>query len=99
MGPYPAPGGVADNTATVSGPVAAGPGFRGVTAAGLRMATLEQALAPTLARADGGCVVLNAESRVLLSNSVEYIVGDVLPADAALELTGIDRFGWSIGRG
>lgn len=99
MGPYIDHGGVDDNIVTVSVPVAAGPGFRGVMAADLRMATLEQALAPWLARADGVCVVLNAESRVLLSNSVEYIVGDVLPADAALELTGIDRFGWSIGRG
>ena len=34
---------------------------------------------PWLARADGMCVLLNTESRVLVSNSVRYNVGDVVP--------------------
>ena len=97
MGPYIDYGGVDDYLVTVSVPVANRGGFVGIMAADLRVASVEGAVSPWLARADGACVLLNSESRVLLSNSVRCNVGDVLPADTALSLTEVDRFGWVIG--
>lgn len=98
MGPYIDYGGVDDNIVTVSVPVTSGDDFAGVMAADVRVATLEGVLSPWLAQADGVCVLLNAESRVLLSNSADHIAGDVLPGDAALALTEAGCFGWLIGR-
>lgn len=84
-----------DNIVTVSVPVTSGDDFAGVMAADVRVATLEERAAVALAaQADGVCVLLNAESRVLLSNSADHIAGDVLPGDAALTLTEAGCFGW-----
>lgn len=99
MGPYIDHGGVDDNVVTISVPVRAGSGFVGIMAADVRVAGLETAVAPWLAQADGVCVLLNAESRVLLSNAVRYGVGEVVPAGAPLERTEVGRFGWTVGRG
>jgi DNA-binding FadR family transcriptional regulator len=98
MGPYIDHGGVDDSIVTVSVPVTARGTFVGIMAADIRVATLERSLSPWLARADGVCVLLNASSRVLLSNSVRYNVGDVVPADADLTFTDVGCFDWVIGR-
>ena len=98
MGPYVDYGGVDDYLVTVSVPVTNNGVFVGIMAADIRVASLERSVAPWLAQADGACILLNSERRVLLSNSVRYNVGDVLPADAHLSYTEVGRFGWVIGR-
>lgn len=103
IGPYVDHGGVGETIITVSVPVTrvddeAERGFAGIMAADLRIATLERALSPWLATAERDCVVLNADRRVLLSNSAQYNAGDLLPADTHLRLTDIGCFGWWLGQ-
>jgi DNA-binding FadR family transcriptional regulator len=98
MGPYVDYGGVDDYLVTVSVPVTNNGVFVGIMAADIRVANLERSVAPWLAQADGACILLNSASRVLLSNSVRYNVGDVLPGQADLAFTEVGRFGWVIGR-
>jgi len=95
MGPYIDHGGVDNYLVTVSVPVMSRGSFIGIMAADIRVASLERAVSPWLAQATSACVLLNSDRRVLLSNSVRYIVGDVLPADADLDL---DEVGASVGR-
>jgi DNA-binding FadR family transcriptional regulator len=99
IGPYIDHGGVDDYLVTVSVPVSSRGAFVGIMAADVRVATLEQVVSPWLAQSTGVCVLLNSESRVLLSNSVRYNVGDVLPVDADLDRSEVGCFGWTIGRG
>lgn len=66
-------------------------------AADIRVASLERSVAPWLAQ-PMACILRSSASRVLLSNSVRYNVGDVLPADADLSFTEVGLFGWVIGR-
>lgn len=98
MGPFIDHGGVGDDIVTVAVPVHAAGAFVGIVAADLRVASLERALSGWLAQADGVCVLLNDESRVLLSNSVAHVAGDLLPDDGELSLTDLGLFGWVIGR-
>ncbi len=98
MGPYIDHGGVDDYLVTIGVPVMSHDVFVGIMAADIRVAHLERAVSSWLAQADGACVLLNAESRVLLSNSVRYHVGDVLSADANLSFMQVGRFGWVIGQ-
>jgi hypothetical protein len=98
MGPYVDYGGVDDYLVTVSVPVTNNGVFVGIMAADIRVASLERSVAPWLAQADGACILVNSASRVLLSNSVRYNVGDVLPTEADLSFTEVGRFGWVIGR-
>ncbi|WP_156821033.1 GntR family transcriptional regulator [Microlunatus phosphovorus] len=98
MGPYIDHGGVDDYLVTVSMPVQHDGSFVGIMAADIRVADLERVLSPWLARANGIGVVLNAERRVLVSNSVRFEVGDVVPPEADPGLTEVGCFGWLIGR-
>lgn len=98
MGPYVDYGGVDDNVVTVAVPVLAGAEFAGIMAADIRVAVLERALSPWLATADGICLLLNAESRVLVSNSVGHNAGDIVPNPASLKLSEVGCFGWQLGR-
>ena len=98
-GPYIDHGGVDDYLVTVSVPVICGESFVGIMAADIRVASLERAVAPWLAKARGMCILLNDESRVLLSNSVRHNVGDVLPDRSDLSFADVGCFGWVIGRG
>jgi DNA-binding FadR family transcriptional regulator len=97
MGPYIDYGGVDDYLVTVSVPVTANGSFVGIMAADIRVANLERSVAPWLAQAAGTCILLNSESRVLLSNSVRYNVGDVLPAEPDMSFTEVGCFGWVVG--
>ncbi|BAK34018.1 putative GntR family transcriptional regulator [Microlunatus phosphovorus NM-1] len=103
VGPYVDHGGVGETIITVSVPVTrvgeGGEGnFVGIMAADLRIATLERSLSPWLAQAERDSVVLNADSRVLLSNSAQFNVGDLIPPDAGLVFTDLGCFGWRLGR-
>ena len=98
LGPYIDHGGVDDSIVTVSLPVTAEGTFVGIMAADILVANLERSVSPWLAQADGVCLLLNPDSRVLVSNSVRYNVGDVFPADADLTRTEVGCFGWVIGR-
>jgi hypothetical protein len=99
VGPYIDHGGVDDYVVTVSVPVMSQGVFVGIMAADIRVASLEQAVSAWLAQATGVCVLLNSDSRVLLSNSVRYNVGDLVAPDGDLELSAVGCFGWTIGRG
>jgi hypothetical protein len=70
----------------------------GACLADIRVASLERSVAAWLAQADGACILVNSASRVLLSNSVRYNVGVVLPTEAHLSFTEVGRFRWLIGR-
>jgi hypothetical protein len=98
MGPYIDFGGVDDYLVTVSVPVTSRGVFVGIMAADIRVASLERAVSPWLAQADGICVLLNSESRVLLSNSVRYNVGDLLADGTDLSRTDVGCFDWVVGR-
>ncbi len=99
MGPYVDYGGVDDYLVTVSVPIVRDGTFLGVMCADIRVAGLERTLSPWLAAEAGVCIVLNQDSRVLLSNSVTHNVGDVVTDDAGLDVTSVGRFGWTIARG
>ncbi|GAB88849.1 GntR family transcriptional regulator [Gordonia rhizosphera] len=98
MGPYIDHGGVDDYLVTVTAPVTRAGEFLGIICADVRVAGLEIALSPWLAREAGECLVLNADSRVLLSNSMRYNVGDLVPAEPGLEVTDVGAFGWTVAR-
>lgn len=96
-GPYIDHGGADDYLVTVSVPVMSALTFVGIVAADVRVASLERALSRWLAQAPGTCVVLNSESRVLLSNSACVNVGDVVADAAGLARTSVGLFDWVIG--
>ncbi|MFT4164021.1 MAG: GntR family transcriptional regulator [Microlunatus sp.] len=98
MGPYIDHGGVDDYLVTVAVPVQHDGSFVGIMAADVRVASLERELSPWLAGADGVGLVLNADRRVLVSNSVSFEVGDVVEGGTDLQLTEVGCFGWLIGR-
>lgn len=97
-GPFVDHGGVDDYMITISVPIVRDATFLGISAADLRVSRLEEFFAPWLAAADSLCVLLNAESRVILSNSVTYNVGDVVLDHVDLDITPLGRFGWSFAR-
>lgn len=96
MGPYVDYGGVDDYLITVAVPLFDGPRFLGVAATDLRVAELENYFAPWLAQARGAFMLLNSESRVILSNSVEHNVGDVVRSTENLSVVGVGVFNWSL---
>ncbi len=98
MGPYIDHGGVDDYLVTVTAPVNHAETFLGIMCVDIRVAGLETALAPWLARESRECILVNADSRVLLSNSMRYNVGDLVPAEPGLEVTDVGAFGWTIAR-
>lgn len=95
-GPYVDHGGVDDYVLTFSAPVSSGGRFVGVTAADVLVAELERHLAPWLAASSAPRMVINLERRVIVSNSATNIVGDVVPADAALDVLPIGVSGWCV---
>ena len=95
QGPYVDYGGVDDYIMTFSVPVIAGGRFLGVASADVLVADLERHLAPWLVAARQSRMLVNAEGRVLVSNSAAHLVGDIVAADLASELR-LDYFGWSV---
>lgn len=95
-GPYVDHGGVDDYLVTVSVPIVREGRFLGVTATDLLAADLEGTFAPWLARAESPCLLLNAEDRVIVSNSVTHHAGDVARVTAEFHAVALGVFGWSL---
>jgi DNA-binding FadR family transcriptional regulator len=95
-GPYVDHGGVDDYLVTVSVPIIREGRFLGVAATDLLVADLERVFAPWLAVAQGPCLLLNAEDRVIVSNAVTHNVGDVVRATAEFRVAKLGAFGWSL---
>jgi len=95
-GPYIDYGGVDDYLVTMSVPITRQGRFLGVAAADLLVADVERVFAPWLASASGVCLLLNAEERVIVSNTVTSNVGDVARATDQLHRTELGTFGWSL---
>lgn len=94
-GPYVDYGGVDDYIITVDAPVLDGGRFYGVSMADVLVADLEKWLAPWLA-AGGESSLLNAENRVIVSNSVRHRVGDVVVLPHGCHRDAFPVFGWSL---
>ena len=95
-GPYVDHGGVDDYLVTLSVPIVREGRFLGIAATDLLAADLERIFAPWLARAKGPCLLLNAEERVIVSNTVTHNMGDVVRATAEFQVARLGVFGWSL---
>ena len=95
-GPYVDYGGVNDYIVTFSLPVLVNERFVGIAVADLPVATLEHRLAPRLAGKTRETVVVNAEQRVVVSNSATHIVGDVIASTAGFEVQNLPTLGWQV---
>ena len=82
-----------DYTLTFTVPVTDGGRFVGVAGADVRVLTFEQAVMPSLRSGPKGTAVVNAQGRVVLSNSVRHISGTLVrdPDVAGLWTTGDRR--------
>jgi len=94
-GPYVDYGGVDDYILTIGSPVLHDGVFVGISCADVRVADLESWLAPWLA-SDGESYLVNAEGRVIVSNSVSHGVGDVVTQRKDFEVVEYPVFGWSL---
>ncbi|MFI5734956.1 GntR family transcriptional regulator [Kribbella sp. NPDC051587] len=94
-GPYIDSGGADDYVITLAAPIVKGGEFLGITCTDILVARLESWLSPMLAEA-GESYLVNAESRVIVSNSPAFGVGDVLLDRADLEPTEFPGYGWSL---
>jgi hypothetical protein len=72
-----------DYTLTFTVPVAAGSTFVGVAGADVRVFTFEKAVLPSLRAAGRTVAIVNAEGRVVLSNSARHVSGTLLRAPDA----------------
>jgi DNA-binding FadR family transcriptional regulator len=95
-GPYVDYGGVDDYLVTVSVPIVRDARFLGVAATDLLVASVEGVFAPWLAGAETPCLLLNAEDRVIVSNSVTHQVGDVIRTAGEFHVEELGVFGWSL---
>ncbi|MFD4559646.1 FCD domain-containing protein [Streptomyces sp. NPDC058469] len=95
-GPYVDYGGVDDYSMTFSYPISHDDQFLGISAIDVLAADMERHFAPWLAQAAGTCLLLNSESRVIVSNSATHNVGDVVRATAGLHVVPLDIFEWSL---
>ena len=95
-GPYVDYGGVDDLVITVAVPLGDESRFVGIAAIDLRVSVLERHFASWLTDAHGQLMLLNAESRVILSNTVEHNSGDVLHSMRGLSAAQVGSFGWSV---
>jgi DNA-binding FadR family transcriptional regulator len=94
-GPYVDYGGVDDYILTVAVPILDEDTFYGVTCVDILVADLESWLSPLLAAA-GESYLLNAEQRVIISNSIAHGVGDVMTSTAGFEIEEFPAFGWTL---
>ena len=95
-GPYVDYGGVDDYIITVSCPIVANGRFLGVAAADLLVSDLERHLAPWLVQSGSTSLFLNAERRVVTSNTAAHAVGDVVHDTGAWTTKEVGRFGWIV---
>ncbi|GGF33863.1 GntR family transcriptional regulator [Subtercola lobariae] len=95
-GPYVDYGGNNDYIVTFSSPILFEDRFLGVVTVDLLVADLERHFSSFLAGLDSSCVVVNAENRVVMSNSVSFDVGDVVRPASSDDVFSIGVFGWSL---
>ena len=95
-GPYVDYGGVEDYTMTFSYPILDEGRFLGVAATDLLVSDIERLLAPRLAAAAGGTMFLNAERRLIASNTVTHAVGEVVRTTDSYAVHEVGRFGWLV---
>ncbi len=95
-GPYVDYGGVDDYTITAAVPAVHEGVFVGIAAADILVADLERYLAPGLAACRGTCLLVNAENRVIVSNSVAHPAGEVVETAIDAVRTEIPVFGWTL---
>lgn len=97
MGPYIDHGGVDDYMVTFAVPVLRDGNFLGIAGADVRVSDIERAAASWLALDETPHLLVNAESRVLLSTSAKHDIGDVLSNEnGAGTSTAVGQFGWRI---
>jgi hypothetical protein len=94
-GPYVDYGGVDDYILTVTSPVLANGRFYGVSCVDILVADLESWLSPWLAASDES-YLLNVENRVIVSNSVQHGVGDVMTTREGYRVVEFPAIGWSL---
>jgi DNA-binding FadR family transcriptional regulator len=99
QGPFVDSGGADDYIVTFAAPVFVNGQFAGVTGADVEVAALERHLAPWLVASGEQSMVINAERRVIVSNSATHIVGDVLPARSDPRVVRLRPLGWSVAPG
>lgn len=95
-GPYVDYGGVNDYAITISAPIVYHDRFLGVAAVDVLVADLEHRFSSWLAAIDETCVLLNAENRVVISNSAGYNVGDVVKTAPSDRVVPLNCLGWSV---
>lgn len=94
-GPYVDYGGVDDYILTVSVPILQDDNFYGTACVDILVEDLESWLSPLLAAA-GECYLLNAEQRVIVSNSVTHGVGEVMTSTDGFDVMTFPTFGWAL---
>lgn len=94
-GPYVDYGGVDDYVITISIPILDAGRFLGIAGADILLADMERVLAPWLAATNEPVLLLNSESRVIISNTAEYSVGTFVDG---LQTVEIGEFGWTLAR-
>lgn len=92
-GPYVDYGGVDDYIVSVSVPILQDGAFYGVVCVDILVEDLESWLSPLLAAVEE-CYLLNAERRVIVSNSVAHGVGEVMTSTDGFEVVQFPTFGW-----
>ncbi|WP_162463823.1 MULTISPECIES: FCD domain-containing protein [unclassified Mycolicibacterium] len=96
MGPYVDYNGVDDYVVTVSVPIMDDNRFLGVAATDILAADMERSFSPWLADATGLCLLVNAEGRVLVSNSLTYSMGELVRSTAGLYTHAVGVFDWQV---
>lgn len=95
-GPYVDYGGADDYIITVSAPIIDTGRFLGIASLDFQVANLERLLAPWLADADGVCLLVNGENRVIVSSTVRYTAGDVITRPQGYGALDIPSLGWTL---
>lgn len=93
FGPYVDYGGEDDYILTLASPILADGAFYGITAVDIPVGELESWLSPLLASAKES-YLLNSQDRVVVSNSLTFGVGDVMPNRDGFRVVGYPTFGW-----
>ncbi|MGE0219512.1 GntR family transcriptional regulator [Mycolicibacterium sp.] len=95
-GPYVDYNGVDDYIVTIATPIRDGGRFLGIAAADIFAAELERYFSPWLAGSHDLRLLLNAEGRVVVSNSLSYGMGELLRSTAGLVSKDVGAFGWVV---
>ena len=95
-GPYVDYGGADDYIITVSAPITLDAQFYGIAAVDFLVADLEHLLAPWLAAAPTVCVLVNADDRVVVSNSAGHRAGNIVADHCGVDRVVLPTFGWSL---